>query len=401
MKKLSTLMMNMEVSSVRKLNQYAEVAKAAGKKVYHLNIGQPDLPVPEEYYEHIKAFHRPTVEYMPSQGIPELLKAMEGYYREHGFPIYTQDIAITTGASEGVLMTMLALTDPGDEFIVFEPYYSNYNTYFTISGGIPVPVTTNVENGFHIDRESILAKITDRTKGIWVTNPGNPTGTVLTPSELRIIADIAKEKDLYIISDEVYREIVFDGREITSFGFLEDILDRLVIIDSVSKRFSACGARIGAVITKNKEIYGIIYKFCQGRLSVSTLEQYGAVGLYEAGFRVIDETREEFQRRRDVAYEALRKIPGITCGKPEGAFYMMCKLPVKDATDFLIYMLEEFDDENETVMAAPGEGFYATKGLGKNEIRLACIIECGSLARAIEILGKGLEEYKKARPDMV
>jgi aspartate aminotransferase len=395
MKELSKAMLNMEVSSVRKLTKYAEAAKAAGKKVYHLNIGQPDLPAPLEYYERIRAFEEPVVEYMPSQGMPELLEAMEAFYRGHGFNYSSENIAITTGGSEAVLMIMLALTNPGDEFIVFEPYYSNYNTYFTISGGIPVPVTTSVTNGFHIEREAIEAKITDRTKGIWVTNPGNPTGAVLTADELRIIADIAKEKDLYIISDEVYREIVFDGREITSFGFLEDIHDRLVIIDSVSKRFSACGARIGAILCKNMELFDLIFKLCQGRLSVSAVEQYGAVGLYASGYNFINQVRDEFERRRNVVYEALQQIPGLVCHKPEGAFYMMCKLPVENATDFLIWMLEKFDVDGETVMAAPGEGFYATEGLGKDEIRLAFTVECGLLKRAVAILAKGLEEYKK------
>ncbi len=397
MKRLSTAMLDMEVSSVRKLTKYAEAAKAAGKKVYHLNIGQPDLPAPEEYYEYIRRFDEPTVEYMPSQGIPQLLDAMETYYRNHGFSFGSDNIAVTTGGSEAVLMIMLALTNPGDEFIVFEPYYSNYNTYFTITGGIPVPVTTDSARGFHIDRESIEAKITENTKGIWVTNPGNPTGTVLSPEELRIIADIAKEKDLYIISDEVYREIVFDGREISSFGFMEDIHDRLVIIDSVSKRFSACGARIGSIVTKNQDLFNLIFKLCQGRLSVSTVEQHGAVGLYAAGDRVINGVKNEFEKRRNAVYEELKRIPGLKCNKPEGAFYMMCKLPVDDAADFLIWMLEEFDVDGETVMAAPAEGFYATEGLGKNEIRLAFTIECEGLKKAIRILGEGLEAYKKLK----
>lgn len=294
-------------------------------------------------------------------------------------------------------MTLLALTNPGDEFIVFEPYYSNYNTYFTISGATPVPVRTSVTNGFHIDREALEAQITHRTKGIWVTNPGNPTGTVLTAEELRMIADVAKQNDLYIVSDEVYREIVFDGRQITSFGFLEDIHDRLVIIDSASKRFSACGARIGTIVCKNKELFNIIFKLCQGRLSVSTVEQHGALGLYEAGYRVINQVRDEFEKRRNVVYDALRQVPGVECNKPEGAFYMMCKLPVEDATEFLIWMLEEFDVDGETVMAAPGEGFYATKGLGKDEIRLAFTLECSLLEKAVSILAKGLEEYNKVR----
>ena len=397
MKELSKIMTNMEVSSVRKLSKYADTAKAAGKKVYHLNIGQPDLPAPLEYYERIREFNEATVEYMPSQGLPELLKAMEDFYRGHGFSFRAENIAVTTGGSEAVLMTLLALTNPGDEFIVFEPYYSNYNTYFTISGATPVPVRTSVANGFHIDREALEAQITHRTKGIWVTNPGNPTGTVLTAEELRMIADVAKQNGLYIVSDEVYREIVFDGRQITSFGFLEDIHDRLVIIDSASKRFSACGARIGTIVCKNKELFNLIFKLCQGRLSVSTVEQHGALGLYEAGYRVINQVRDEFEKRRNVVYDALRQVPGVECNKPEGAFYMMCKLPVEDAAEYLIWMLEEFDVDGETVMAAPGEGFYATKGLGKDEIRLAFTLECSLLEKAVSILAKGLEEYNKVR----
>ncbi len=396
MKKLSAVMEGMEVSSVRKLTGYADQAKAVGKKVYHLNIGQPDLPVPDEYYEYIRRFHQPTVEYMPSQGLPELLTAMEAYYKKHGFNISKENIVVTTGGSEAVHMTLQTLCNPGDEIIVFEPYYSNYNTYFTMSGSIPVPVRTYAKNGFHIEKKAIEEKITERTKAIMVTNPGNPTGTVLTAGELRIIADIAKAYDLYIISDEVYREIVFDGGEISSFGRLEDISDRLIIIDSVSKRFSACGARIGAVITKNEEVFGLVYKLCQGRLSVSTIEQHGAVGLYSAGDKVIDAVRDEFEKRRDLVYEALKKLPGVEFNKPEGAFYMMCRLPVEDANEFLIWMLEKFDIEGETVMAAPGEGFYATEGLGKNEIRLAFTLECEQLERAIRILGDGLNEYRKA-----
>lgn len=397
MKELSKVMEDMEVSSIRKLAGYADQAKAAGKRVYHLNIGQPDLKVPVEYYNHIKEFNEPTVEYMNSQGLPGLLKAMEGYYQGHGFDIKAENIAVTTGGSEALLMTLQALTNPGDEYLVFEPYYSNYNTYFTITGGTPVPVDTDAKKGFHIEKEDIEKKITPKTKAIIVTNPGNPTGTVLTKEELRIIADIAKERDLYIISDEVYREIVFDGREISSFGLLDDIWDRLIIIDSVSKRFSACGARIGAIITKNQEIFGLIFKLCQGRLSVSTIEQHGAIGLYSTGDRVINYVRDEFERRRNLVYSSLKKIPGVEFSKPEGAFYMMCKLPVENSTDFLTWMLTDFDYENETVMAAPGEGFYATEGRGKDEIRLAFTLDCQLLEKAIDILGKGLERYKSIK----
>ncbi len=395
MKPLSKKMLDMKASSVRKLTRYADEAEARGKKIYKLNIGQPDLHVPDEYYDRVKAFQEPTVEYMPSQGIPELLEAVESYYNSIGIDVDRNHIYITTGGTEAVMFTLLALTNPGDEFLIFEPYYSNYNTFFTMTGAKPVAVTTYAENGFHVERAALEEKITDKTKAIFVTNPGNPTGTVLREDEIRMIADVAKEHDLYLICDEVYREMVFDGGEITSFGFLEDIHDRLILVDSVSKRYNACGARIGVVISKNDEVLELISKLCQGRLAVSTLEQQGAVGLYSTGFRVIHEIRDEFEKRRNVVYESLKKIPGVFCEKPEGAFYMICKLPVEDTNDFLIWMLREFEDNGETVMAAPADGFYATEGLGNDEIRIAYVLESDKLIRAIEILGKGLEAYNK------
>ncbi len=393
MKQLSYKMLKMKASSVRRLTKHADDAEAKGKKIYRLNIGQPDLKVPTEYYDRIRAFQEPIVEYMPSQGIPELLEAVETYYRSIGIDVDRNHIYITTGGTEAVMFALLALTNPEDEILIFEPYYSNYNTFFTITGAHPVAVTTNAENGFHPDRSAIEAKITDKTKAIFVTNPGNPTGTVLSEDEIRMIADVAKEHDLYIICDEVYREMVFDGKKITSFGFLEDIHDRLILIDSVSKRYSACGARIGVLITKNGDILELISKLCQGRLAVSTIEQHAAVGLYSTGFRVIHEIRDEFEKRRDVVYESLKKIPGIFCQKPEGAFYLICRLPVEDTNDFLIWMLKEFEDEGETVMAAPADGFYATEGMGKDEIRIAYVLEPDKLKRAVEILGKGLAAY--------
>jgi aspartate aminotransferase len=386
-------MLKMKASSVRRLTKHADDAEARGKKIYRLNIGQPDLKVPSEYYDRIRSFREPTVEYMPSQGIPELLEAVETYYRSIGIDVDRNHIYITTGGTEAIMFTLLALTNPEDEILIFEPYYSNYNTFFTMTGSHPVAVTTYAENGFHVERSAIEAKITGKTKAIFVTNPGNPTGTVFTEEEIRMIADVAKEHDLYIICDEVYREMVFDGRKPTSFGFLEDIHDRLILIDSVSKRYSACGARIGVLISKNDEILELISKLCQGRLAVSTIEQHAAVGLYSTGFRVIHEIRDEFEKRRDVVYESLQQIPGVFCQKPEGAFYLICKLPVEDSNDFLIWMLKEFEDDGETVMAAPADGFYATEALGKDEIRIAYVLEPEKLKRAIEILGKGLAQY--------
>ncbi len=397
MKQLSHKMLKMTASSVRRLTKHADDAEARGKKIYRLNIGQPDLKVPTEYYERIRAFQEPTVEYMPSQGIPELLEAVETYYQSIGIDVDRNHIYITTGGTEAIMFTLLALTNPEDEILIFEPYYSNYNTFFTMTGSHPVAVTTYAEDGFHVERSAIEEKITDKTKAIFVTNPGNPTGAVFTEEEIRMIADVAKEHDLYIICDEVYREMVFDGRKPTSFGFLEDIHDRLILIDSVSKRYSACGARIGVLISKNDEILELISKLCQGRLAVSTIEQHAAVGLYSTGFRVIHEIRDEFEKRRDVVYESLQQIPGVFCQKPEGAFYLICKLPVEDTNDFLVWMLKEFEDDGETVMAAPADGFYATEGLGKDEIRIAYVLEPEKLKRAIEILGKGLERYNSRR----
>ena len=282
MKQLSQRILNMKASSVRRLTKYADAAEAKGKRIYRLNIGQPDLKVPDEYYEQIRAFREPTVEYMPSQGIPELREAVERYYKTIGINIDRDHIYVTTGGTEALLFTLLALTNPQDEILIFEPYYSNYNTFFTMTGCRPVAVTTYAENGFHVERDALEEKITEKTKAILVTNPGNPTGTVLREDEIRMIADVAKAHDLYIIADEVYREIVFDGRKMTSFGFLEDIHDRLILVDSVSKRFSACGARIGVLVTKNDEVLELVSKLCQGRLSVSTIEQHAAVGLYSA-----------------------------------------------------------------------------------------------------------------------
>lgn len=393
MKQLSQNISNMKASSVRRLTKYAEAAEANGKKIYRLNIGQPDLKVPEEYYEQIRSFHEPTVEYMPSPGIPELREAVEKYYQSIGVDVDRNHIYITTGGTEALLFTLLVLTNPRDEILIFEPYYSNYNTFFTMTGCHPVAVTTYAENGFHVDRKALEEKITENTKAILVTNPGNPTGTVLREDEIRMIADVAKEHDLYIICDEVYRELVFDGKKFTSFGFLKDIHDRLILIDSVSKRYSACGARIGVLISKNDEVLELVSKLCQGRLAVSTIEQHAAVGLYSTGFRVINEIRDEFEKRRDVVFESLKKIPGVFCEKPEGAFYLICRLPVEDAGEFLIWMLQEFEDNGETVMAAPADGFYASEGLGKNEVRIAYVLEEDKLRRAIEILGKGLAAY--------
>ena len=383
----------MEASSVRKLSVYADEAKKNGKKVYHLNIGQPDLDTPEPYFRRIREFGEPSTEYMPSLGIPELIDKIQMYYADLGIHYDKDQIAVTSGGTEALLFTFLAIANEGDEILLPEPFYSNYTTFFTISGAICIPVTTYAENGFHFSEEDLTSKITKRSKAILISTPGNPTGAVLSMDEIKMVADIAVKYDLYIIADEVYREFVFDGREIASFGFLPEIEDRLIIIDSVSKRFNACGARIGTLLTKNKDLFPVITKLCQGRLSVSTIEQYGAIGLYEADKCYVTDARDQYEMRRDIVYGLLKDIPGVVCRKPEGAFYMIAKLPVDDVENFLTWLLTSFDIDGETVMAAPAEGFYKTRGLGRNELRIAYVLEEEPLRKAMRILAEGLKLY--------
>ncbi len=392
---ISIKMKNMETSSVRMLTRFAEQAKAEGKKVYHLNIGQPDLPTPKTYFQRIKAFNPKTTEYMPSLGMPELIDVIHKYYSDLGIDYLKEQIAVTTGGTEALLFAFLSLTNAEDEILLPEPFYSNYLTFFAISGTHCVPITTYVENGFHFTREDLEAKVTDRTKAILISNPCNPTGTALTMEEVQMISEFAIANDLFIIADEVYREFVFDKRSVSSFGFVSGIDDRLIMIDSVSKRYNACGVRIGAILTKNPEVFAIISKLCQGRLSCSTLEQVGAIGLYETNPTSLNLNRDIYQSRRDLVYQMLQDVPGVVCSKSEGAFYMIAKLPVKNVEDFLTWLLTSFEIDGETVMAAPASGFYKTIGLGASEIRIAYVLEEGELKKAMRILIKGLEKYSQ------
>ncbi|NLK71998.1 MAG: pyridoxal phosphate-dependent aminotransferase [Clostridiales bacterium] len=394
MVKFSKKIQTMDHSPIRKFYKYADEAKKKGKKVYHLNIGQPDIKTPSVFMDAIKSFDKDIIEYMPSQGINDLIAQIRNYYERHDVYFDNNDIIITHGGSEALTFTLLCITNEGDEVIVPEPYYSNYNIFIKGTGAKIVPITTYAENGFHFaDEEEIVRRITKRTKAILLTNPGNPTGTVLTMKEMRMIADIAKQHDIFIISDEVYREFVYDDSPVTSFGQLPDVTDRVVLIDSISKRFSACGARIGALLTKNQELLDHVMKLCQGRLSCSTLDMIGATELYKLPPSYFDEVKEEYEKRRNIVYDILSKVEGVVCRKPSGAFYLTAKLPVADAEEFLIWMLTSFDVDNETVMFAPVEGFYETPGLGKNEIRIAYVLNEKDLRRAMEILKAGLEKY--------
>ncbi|WP_432792012.1 pyridoxal phosphate-dependent aminotransferase [Peptacetobacter hiranonis] len=386
----------MQASPIRKLVPFATAAKANGVKVYHLNIGQPDIKTPRGFFDAVKNFDDEVLEYAVSQGIPELIEALQDYYKTYDMHFDKDELLITNGGSEALLFAMMATCDPGDKLLIPEPFYTNYNGFGQCVNVGVAPITTKAENGFHLpSKEEILSKIDDKVKAILLSNPGNPTGAIYSKEELEMIAEIAIEKDLWIISDEVYREFVYDGLEYTSFGNLKQVEDRVIIIDSVSKRYSACGARIGSIASKNKELIAQIMKLCQGRLCVPTLEQIGAVELYKTPVSYFKEVNDEYRKRRDVLYSELMKVDGVICEKPTGAFYVVAKLPVDNAEDFVKWMLTEFRVDNETVMATPAEGFYATPGLGRDEIRLAYILKEEDLRKAAKILKEGLEAYVK------
>lgn len=393
--KLSRKIELCQLSPIRKFYPYAVAAEQRGVTIHSLNIGQPDIPTPTAYFDAIAARHEKVLSYAPSNGIPSLIEAVRGYYRRLGVEFSAQDILITTGGSEALLMTMLCILDEGCEVIVPEPFYPNYHTFIRMAGGKIRPIPTAPEDGYRFaSREKIEPLIGEKTRALLITNPGNPTGTLLTKEEVRLLADIAKEHDLYLICDEVYREFIYEG-ELTTAAGLEDMAENLVLIDSVSKRFSACGARIGALISRNRRLIENAVKIAQARLSVATFDQLGAQALYGIDPSYFNATRDEYRRRRDVCYQKLREIPGVVVAEPKGAFYMMAKLPVEDAEDFQMFLLNDFNDNGETVMFAPGSGFYATEGAGKSEIRLAYVLSTDRLARALDVLRHGLEEYLK------
>mgnify|MGYP001402996715 CR=1 FL=1 len=384
----------MGFSPIRKFNKYASAAEKAGKKIYHLNIGQPDIKTPSSYFDAIKSFNQEVLAYASSEGNPDLREAISNYFKRVDVDFTPDDILITNGGSEALMLLFLALLNDGDEVIMAEPYYTNYLTFIQAAGGSIRPITTTAEDGYHYaDRDKIEACITDKTKVIALVSPGNPTGSVLTKDEIKMICDIAVEHDLIIMADEVYREFVYDGKEMTSFGQVKEAANNVVVIDSVSKRFSACGARIGCICTKNAELMSGLMKFAQGRLCCPTIDQVGSTALYNLDPSYFGPIKAEYDHRRNVAYEELQKIDGIVCAKPSGAFYISCKLPVDNAEDLLMFLLTEWDDNGETVMFAPEEGFYVTPGLGKSECRLAYVLCEDDLRKGIQLLNKGIQAY--------
>ncbi|MCM0648508.1 pyridoxal phosphate-dependent aminotransferase [Clostridium swellfunianum] len=391
---ISKRVLDMQFSPIRKLTPYAETARNKGIKVYHLNIGQPDIATPETFYEVLNKFDESVLKYANSQGIDALIDSFIQYYKEWNIHFEKNQLMITNGGSEAILFALMAICDVGDEIIIPEPFYTNYNGFSEIAGVNVVPFITKAEEGFHLpNKQTIINKITDKTRAILISNPGNPTGVVYTYEEIRMLADIAKEHDLYIIADEVYREFVYDDLKFTSALYMEDVLDRIILIDSISKRYSACGARIGLVASKNDELMNQILKLCQSRLCCPTIEQMAAANLINTPKAYFDEVKQEYENRRNIMHEGLSKIPGVICEKPTGAFYIMAKLPIEDADHFAKWMLTDFSYDNKTVMFAPAEGFYATEGLGKNEIRLSYCLKAEDLKDAMDILAIALKRY--------
>lgn len=385
---------NMPQSPIRKLARYADAAKRNGIHVYHLNIGQPDIKTPECALEAVKNVNRDILEYSPSQGLKSLRTKMVGYYAEYGIDLSPDEIIITAGGSEAVMFAYMACLNPGDEIIVTDPTYANYMAFAISCGAVVKSVKTNIEDGFRLPpMEKFEEQITDKTKAILICNPNNPTGYLYTKQEMLQLRDIVKKHNLYLFSDEVYREFIYTKRPYISACHLEDIEQNVVLIDSVSKRYSECGIRIGALITKNKAVREAVMKFCQARLSPPLLGQIVAEASLSTPQEYMDMVYDEYLSRRNFLIDGLNQIPGVFTPSPMGAFYTMVRLPVDDSEEFCKWCLTDFSYEGATVMMAPGTGFYSNPEDGKKEVRVAYILNKEDLAKALVVLRKALESY--------
>lgn len=393
MAKISARAAAMPASPLRKLANIAEERKKNGIKVYHLNIGQPDLATPPEFYDVLQSFNKNPVAYEMSQGTVDAIDSWRHYFDSIGIALERDEIMITTGGSEALIFAMAATADPGDEFLVFEPFYTNYNGFGKLGGVTMKPVTLSIENGFHLPPDAeIEAAISSKTRAMIVCNPSNPTGTVFRRAELQRLVDIAIKHDLFIIADEVYREFAFEGQAVSLMSFAE-ARDRVILCDSASKRFNACGVRMGVLASHNKDVVATAVKFGMARLSAATVEQAAMVPVIKNAAKIIPPVVDEYRRRRDVVYAGLQVIPGVKAAKPEGAFYIICELPVDSTEKFARWMIAEFAENGETVLVAPAPGFYATPGKGEKEIRIAYVLNCADLKRALELLKIALEKY--------
>lgn len=384
----------MPASPIRKLVPFAEKAFSEGKVVYHLNIGQPDISTPTAAIDAVKIWDGRVIEYSHSAGFESYRRKLADSYQNSGVNVNFEDILITTGGSEALTFGFMSTCNPGDEVIIPEPFYANYNA-FAISAGLKVvPVTANIEDGFALPPiEEFEKKITDKTKAIVICNPGNPTGYLYTKEELMALKDIVLKHDLYLFADEVYREFCYDNAKPFSVMNIEGLEENVIMIDSVSKRYSMCGARIGALVSKNKEVMETALKFGQARLSPPTLDQVAAEAALNTPQSYFDEVTEEYVERRNILVEGLNNIEGVFCPKPRGAFYCVARFPIDDSGKFCQWLLESFHVDNETVMMAPADGFYSTPGLGKQEVRLAYVLEKKSLVKAVRILEEALKVY--------
>lgn len=384
----------MPASPIRKLVPFAEKAKQAGRKIYHLNIGQPDIETPQEMIDAVHRFDHKVLEYSHSAGTESYRRKLAQYYQSNGIAIDYTNLIVTTGGSEAILFGLLSCLDAGDEVIIPEPLYANYNG-FAIAGDIVIkPITSHIENNFALPSISEFEKlITAKTKAILICNPNNPTGYLYSKEELLQLRDLVKKHDLFLFADEVYREFCYDGKKHFSILNLEGIDEHAIVVDSVSKRYSACGARIGALVTRNKQVLDAALKFAQARLSPPTIEQVAAEAAVDVGKDYFEKVKEEYTSRRNIVEQRLKAMDGVVCPHPGGAFYMQVRLPIDDSDIFCQWLLEVFAHENQTVMLAPGTGFYATAGLGKDEVRIAYVLKKEDLEKAMDCLEAALKMY--------
>lgn len=394
---VSKRLLDIPASPIRKLVPYANAAKKRGVKVYHLNIGDPDIETPDVMLDVLKDWNKKTISYSQSHGEPVLLEALKKYYHTLGYTfIDTSHLQVTLGGSEAISMAIFATTEVGDEVLVFEPLYANYNSYAAANDVTFVPVLTYTKDGFHLlQSKEIEKKITKKTRAILYCSPNNPTGTVYSKKEVEMLVAIAKKHNLFLIADEVYREFTYDGKKHASIlSFFKEIPEQAILVDSLSKRYSLCGARIGVLSSLNKNIMEGALRIAQGRLSAGLVDQIMAAKLTSVPPSYFQDVHKEYQKRRDVLYKGLKSIPGVGVPKPEGAFYCIVGLPVKNSEDFCKFLLTDFHLNGETIMLAPAAGFYATEGLGKNEVRVAYVLNVKDLQKSIRILKQALKVYR-------
>lgn len=394
MPQISERGLQMPASPIRKLSPLSDAAKARGVKVYHLNIGQPDLPTPQVALDAIKSIDRTTLEYSPSEGYKFYRDNLVKYYAKFDIYLSANEIIVTAGGSEAMLYAFMACLNPGDEILVSEPAYANYMAFAVSAGAVIKTIPTSIDNGFELPSFDVLeGLISEKTKGVLICNPNNPTGYVYTADEMEKIRQLVKKYNLYLFSDEVYREFIYSDDPYISACHLEDIEENVVLIDSVSKRYSECGIRIGCLITKNKKVHDTVMKFCQARLSPPLIGQIAANASLEADEEYMSSNFEEYRNRRDFLIDRLNKIPGVHAPTPMGAFYTVASLPVEDADEFCAWCLSDFQYENQTIFLAPASGFYITPGMGRNEVRFAYVLKIDDLDKALTVLDKALEAY--------